>query len=70
MTNLEQQLLSAFDELSNQFEQQHQVLHQAQLEWFRLFEITSAENKELRRQVNDLSEQVETLAKLLRSKNR
>ena len=70
MTNLEQQLLSAFDELSTQFDQQHQASQQAQSELLRMFETTSAENENLKRQVNELSEQVAILAKLLRSKNR
>ncbi|KAA8663461.1 MULTISPECIES: MbeD family mobilization/exclusion protein [Vibrio] len=62
MTELEQQLLSAFDSLQNQHEKQHKDFVTSYNGLVQMFESTSKENKELRHQVSNLSRQVEHLS--------
>ncbi|MEZ8170183.1 MULTISPECIES: MbeD family mobilization/exclusion protein [unclassified Vibrio] len=62
MTELEQQLLSAFDSLQNQHEKQHKDFVTSYNGLVQMFETTSKENNELRLQVSNLSRQVEILS--------
>ncbi|WP_412767380.1 MbeD family mobilization/exclusion protein [Vibrio anguillarum] len=62
MTELEQQLLSAFDSLQKQHEKQHNDFVTSYNGLVQMFETTSKENNELRQQVSSLSRQVESLS--------
>jgi polyhydroxyalkanoate synthesis regulator phasin len=62
MTELEKQLLNAFESLQAQHEQQHSDFVKAYNNLHQMFEITSKENATLRREVSSLSEQVSNLS--------
>ncbi|AZL83555.1 mobilization protein (plasmid) [Aliivibrio salmonicida] len=65
MTELEKQLLNAFEILQEQHEKQHQDFQSAYKRLEEMFSITSKENKMLNEQVNHLSDQVSNLSKQL-----
>lgn len=67
MTKLEEQLLNAFESLSNEHERQHAESVAAGHALRQMFEVTSRENAELLRHVQDLSEEVQRLAQLVRA---
>ncbi|WP_419206936.1 MbeD family mobilization/exclusion protein (plasmid) [Photobacterium leiognathi subsp. mandapamensis] len=62
MTELEQQLLSAFENLQSQHEKQHKDFAIAFKSLEKMFVTTSRENEALKSQVTNLSEQVSTLS--------
>lgn len=66
MTELEQQLLSAFEQLQSSYELQQQEWQQACSSLQTMYERTSAETAALRQQVTSLSEQVENLSRRLK----
>lgn len=65
MTELEKQLLNAFDILQKEHEQQHQDFQSAYKRLEDMFLITSKENKYLNDQVTRLSVQVSNLSEQL-----
>ncbi|MBO1110268.1 MbeD family mobilization/exclusion protein, partial [Plesiomonas shigelloides] len=65
MTELEQQLLTAFENLQSQHEKQHKDFVTAYNNLAQLFDTTSKENATLRQQVSHLSEQDNTLSNQL-----
>lgn len=65
MTELENQLLSAFENLQSQHEKQHKDFVTAYNSLVEMFEATSKENAMIRVQVNNLSRQVSTLSSQL-----
>ncbi|MEZ8274214.1 MbeD family mobilization/exclusion protein [Vibrio splendidus] len=67
MTELEQQLLSAFDSLQSQHEKQHNDFVTSYNGLVQMFETTSKENNELRQQVSNLSRQVSNLSRQVES---
>ena len=62
MTELEAQLLNAFEQLQTQHEKQHNDFVTSYNGLVQMFETTSKENNELRQQVSNLSRQVESLS--------
>ncbi|XNS83231.1 MbeD family mobilization/exclusion protein (plasmid) [Vibrio cyclitrophicus] len=62
MTELETQLLNAFEQLQTQHEKQHNDFVTSYNGLVQMFETTSKENNELRQQVSSLSRQVESLS--------
>ncbi|MBT2957483.1 MbeD family mobilization/exclusion protein [Vibrio anguillarum] len=62
MTELETQLLNAFEQLQTQHEKQHNDFVTSYNGLVQMFETTSKENNELRQQVGNLSRQVESLS--------
>ncbi|MEZ9111321.1 MbeD family mobilization/exclusion protein [Vibrio cyclitrophicus] len=62
MTELETQLLNAFEQLQTQHEKQHNDFVTSYNGLVQMFESTSKENNELRQQVSNLSRQVESLS--------
>ncbi|MBF4227630.1 MbeD family mobilization/exclusion protein [Vibrio lentus] len=62
MTELETQLLNAFEQLQTQHEKQHNDFVTSYNGLVQMFETTSKENNELRQQVSNLSRQVESLS--------
>ncbi|MDF4861992.1 MbeD family mobilization/exclusion protein [Vibrio parahaemolyticus] len=62
MTELETQLLNAFEQLQTQHEKQHNDFVTSYNGLVQMFETTSKENSELRQQVSNLSRQVESLS--------
>ena len=62
MTELETQLLSAFEQLQAQHEKKHNDFVTSYNGLVQMFETTSKENSELRQQVSNLSRQVESLS--------
>ncbi|WP_412767629.1 MbeD family mobilization/exclusion protein, partial [Vibrio anguillarum] len=58
MTELETQLLNAFEQLQTQHEKQHNDFVTSYNGLVQMFESTSKENNELRQQVSNLSRQV------------
>ncbi|MEZ8605554.1 MbeD family mobilization/exclusion protein, partial [Vibrio splendidus] len=65
MTELETQLLNAFEQLQTQHEKQHNDFVTSYNGLVQMFETTSKENNELRQQVSNLSRQVESLSEHL-----
>ena len=65
MTELETQLLNAFEILQEEHEKQHQDFQNAYNRLEEMFSITSRENKMLNEQVNHLSDQVSSLSNQL-----
>lgn len=66
MTELEQQLLTAFEALQSAYEQQHQEWQAAYGALQTMYERTSAETAVLRQQVSGLADQVESLSRRLK----
>ena len=66
MTELEQQLLTAFEALQSAYEQQHQEWQAAYGALQTMYERTSAETAALRHQVSGLADQVESLSRRLK----
>nr|WP_158695084.1 MbeD family mobilization/exclusion protein [Salmonella enterica] len=66
MTELETQLLSAFEQLQQDYAQQLNAWEAASLELQRMFGITQRENARLSERVSDLSRQVQSLSEQLR----
>ncbi|HCL5683397.1 TPA: MbeD family mobilization/exclusion protein [Citrobacter freundii] len=66
MTELETQLLSAFEQLQQDYAQQLNAWEAASLELQRMFGITQQENARLSERVSDLSRQVQSLSEQLR----
>jgi chromosome segregation ATPase len=66
MTELETQLLSAFEQLQQDYAQQLSAWEAASLELQRMFGITQRENAALSERVLDLSRQVQSLSEQLR----
>ncbi|WP_194591596.1 MbeD family mobilization/exclusion protein [Vibrio anguillarum] len=62
MTELETQLLNAFEQLQTQHEKQHNDFVTSYNGLVQMLETTSKENNELRQQVGNLSRQVESLS--------
>lgn len=67
MTELEQQLLSAFDALENEWQKQQAASEQALKDLQRMFEASSAENKELKAQIYSLGKLCSGLAERVAS---
>lgn|GEM_PF-5164818 len=67
MTELESQLLESVKAFQQQQELQSKELSKAYLALQQMFETTSAENHQLREQVQSLNLQVQNLAKLLKN---
>lgn len=65
MTELEQQLLKLVTELTEQHEQQRDQFASMFNDLERFYKTTQQENHLLQRQVNELSERVEKLSRLL-----
>ncbi|MCU8300194.1 MbeD family mobilization/exclusion protein [Vibrio vulnificus] len=61
MTELEKQLLNAFEQLQQQHEAQHTAFADAYKDLEKMFNTTLKENATLRQQVSSLSEQVNGL---------
>ena len=61
MTELETQLLSAFEQLQQDYAQQLNAWEAASLELQKMFGITQRENARLSEQVSNLSRQVQSL---------
>ncbi|MGF1873627.1 MbeD family mobilization/exclusion protein [Photobacterium indicum] len=61
MTELEKQLLDAFEQLQLESDKQHQEFVTVYKDLVKMYETTSSENRELRQNVSSLSEQVKTL---------
>lgn len=70
MTELETQLLSAFESLQQQHEEQQKAFVEAYNNLVAMFETTSKENAALRQQVNSLSERVSRLSEFYSAKQR
>ncbi|EPB3261833.1 MbeD family mobilization/exclusion protein [Salmonella enterica] len=66
MTELETQLLSAFEQLQQDYAQQLNAWEAASSELQRMFGITQQENARLSERVSDLSRQVQSLSEQLR----
>ncbi|MDZ5641843.1 MbeD family mobilization/exclusion protein [Enterobacter sp. A103] len=66
MTELETQLLSAFEQLQQDYAQQLSAWEAASSELQRMFGITQQENARLSERVSDLSRQVQSLSEQLR----
>ena len=66
MTELETQLLSAFEQLQQDYAQQLSAWEAASSELQRMFGITQQENAALSERVSDLSRQVQSLSEQLR----
>lgn len=66
MTELETQLLSAFEQLQLDYAQQLNAWEVASSELQKMFGITQRENARLSEQVNNLSRQVQSLSEQLR----
>lgn len=66
MTELETQLLSAFEQLQQDYAQQLSAWEAASLELQRMFGTTLRENAALSERVSDLSRQVQSLSEQLR----
>ncbi|HEF0010870.1 TPA: MbeD family mobilization/exclusion protein [Citrobacter braakii] len=66
MTELETQLLSAFEQLQQDYAQQLSAWEAASSELQRVFGITQQENARLSERVSDLSRQVQSLSEQLR----
>lgn len=66
MTELETQLLSAFEQLQQDYVQQLSAWEAASSELQRMFGITQRENAALSERVSDLSRQVQSLSEQLR----
>ncbi|EKR7718173.1 MbeD family mobilization/exclusion protein [Salmonella enterica] len=66
MTELETQLLSAFEQLQQDYAQQLNAWEAASLELQKMFGITQRENARLSEQVSNLSRQVQSLSEQLR----
>lgn len=66
MTELETQLLSAFEQLQQDYAQQLNAWEAASSELQRMFGITQRENAALNERVLDLSRQVQSLSEQLR----
>ncbi|NMU33680.1 MbeD family mobilization/exclusion protein [Vibrio parahaemolyticus] len=62
MTELEQQLLTAFENLQSQHAKQHKDFVTSYNNLAQMFDTTSKENATLRQQVSNLSRQVESLS--------
>lgn len=69
MTELESQLLKSVTEFQKQQELQSKELSSAYAALQKMFETTSAENHQLREQVQSLVLQVNSLAQLLNKRN-
>ena len=67
MTELEKQLLTAFEALQSAYEKQHQEWLDASNALQAMFEHTSRENRNLRTQISSLSEQVNSLSEQVSS---
>ena len=67
MTELEQQLLTAFEELQSAYEKQQQEWLSASNALQAMFDYTSQENRNLRAQISSLSEQVSSLSEQVSS---
>ena len=65
MTELETQLLSAFEQLQQDYAQQQTAWEAASSELQRMFGITQRENARLSEQVSNLSRQVQSLSEQL-----
>lgn len=65
MTELETQLLSAFEQLQQDYAQQLSAWEAASSELQRMFGITQQENARLSERVSDLSRQVQSLSEQL-----
>ncbi|EGU43804.1 mobilization protein [Vibrio ichthyoenteri ATCC 700023] len=61
MTELENQLLLAFEELEKEHEKRHQDFVTAYNGLVKMFDTTSLENKKLSQSVSSLTEQVQSL---------
>ena len=70
MTELEQQLLFAFENLQSQHEKQHKDFVTAYNNLAQMFDTTSKENATLRKQVSSLSDQVNNLSTQLQQLER
>lgn len=70
MTELEQQLLNAFENFQSQHEKQHKDFVTAYNNLAQMFDTTSKENATLRQQVGNLSEQVNILSTQLQQLER
>ncbi|WP_220493181.1 MbeD/MobD family mobilization/exclusion protein [Pseudoalteromonas sp. SR41-4] len=70
MTELESQLLKSVTEFQQQQELQSKELSKAYAALQQMFETTSAENHQLREQVQNLVLQVKSLAQLLNKQKR
>ena len=66
MTELETQLLSAFEQLQQDYAQQLNAWEAASLELQKMVGITQRENARLSEQVSNLSRQVQSLSEQLR----
>lgn len=66
MTELETQLLNAFEQLQQDYAQQLSAWEAASSELQRMFGITQQENARLSERVSDLSRQVQSLSEQLR----
>ena len=66
MTELETQLLSAFEQLQQDYAQQLSAWEAASSELQRMFGITQRENAVLSERVSDLSRQVQSVSEQLR----
>lgn len=62
MTELENQLLTAFEQLQSEHDKQHQDFVKAYNGLARMFETTSAENQALQQSVSNLTGQVQSLS--------
>src|SRR5699024_6942828 len=62
MTELERHLLTAFERLEKSYSEQLETLQNAQNDLQTMFEHTSQENRQLKRQVNSLNEQITALS--------
>ncbi|ACQ67750.1 MULTISPECIES: MbeD/MobD family mobilization/exclusion protein [Candidatus Williamhamiltonella] len=70
MTELENHLLNGLLNLERKFTNQQKVLSEAQNELQKMLAITSAENTQLQKQVNNLSNQLMELSKLYKTNRR
>jgi len=70
VTELENHLLNGLLNLERKFTNQQKVLSEAQNELQKMLAITSAENTQLQKQVNNLSNQLMELSKLYKTNRR